>query len=266
MDSEKTILKGPCVSIGERLKAARERKNLEIGQVQKQTRIHSSAYVKSFLRKYSQYLNLDSEELAKEYSINHPERPDAGEAKVGAKDFKRDDALIKFIYVVGIALLLIASLSIAAILVRKVSSSFCAKRQTVRETSTIPSRSKTKAVKAPRRAVEAPVKTAVAAKLAASKKAQKDIEEISIPQGEKLKVVLKVKQPCLIGVKEDGELRFKRVVPKGAQESFTANDRIEIYTAKAEAMEIILNGKTLGSPGRGVIKNIEISRKGIRIR
>ena len=71
----KDIAKESLVSIGEKLKSARERKALTIDQVQKDTKIHSTVlraleegrcdeiltptYVKRFLNKYSHHLGLE---------------------------------------------------------------------------------------------------------------------------------------------------------------------------------------------------------------
>ena len=45
-----------------------------------------------------------------------------------------------------------------------------------------------------------------------------------------------------------------------------ADEVIDIYVAKAEAVELILNGKPLAVPGKGVIKDLEISRKGVKVK
>jgi len=81
-----------------------------------------------------------------------------------------------------------------------------------------------------------------------------------------LELTIKVRQAVLVQLKKDGVLIFKRVLPKGTTESFTADDNISLYIAKAEALELVLNGKSIGPPGKGVIKNLEITRKGIRIK
>ncbi|MCX5680254.1 MAG: helix-turn-helix domain-containing protein, partial [Candidatus Omnitrophica bacterium] len=76
-------------AIGEKLKSAREKKGVTIDQAQRQTHIHSTVisalesgrsdevltptYVKSFLKKYSSYLALDSNQLVKEYQALHPD-------------------------------------------------------------------------------------------------------------------------------------------------------------------------------------------------
>ena len=65
-----------AVSVGKRLREAREKKSLTIEQVQKQTKIHSTVligleegrpsdtltdtYIRSFLKKYAQFLSINS--------------------------------------------------------------------------------------------------------------------------------------------------------------------------------------------------------------
>jgi len=56
------------------------------------------------------------------------------------------------------------------------------------------------------------------------------------------------------------------VMPKDMLETFTADSRINIFVAKAESIEITVNGRSFGSPGRGVLKDLEITRSGIRVR
>ena len=41
--------------------------------------------------------------------------------------------------------------------------------------------------------------------------------------------------------------------------------KIDIYVAKGEAVELTLNGRSLGSPGRGLLRNIEITRSRVSI-
>ena len=79
-------------------------------------------------------------------------------------------------------------------------------------------------------------------------------------------MTLKVKNPVMVQLKKDGVIIFKRVLPKGIEETFSANSSINMFVARAEAVEIIINGKSLGSPGRGVIRNLEVTSNGVRAR
>jgi len=252
VENDKYASKESLASIGERLKNAREKKGLAIDQVQKQTHIYSTiltaleegrcdeiltkTYVKSFLKKYSHYLGLDSSDILKQYIRIHPEEPTKSTVNIDLIEVKRNDIFSRFIHIISFALLLIAFLSLMTFLGKKL----------------IPSSKKPKTVKTVSIAKNKPIPAVP--------------QQISIPKKVPLDVVLKVKQPVMVGIKKDGMLLFKRVMPKGSIKSLTADEKVEIYVAKAEAIEIILNNKSLGSPGRGVIKNLEITRKGIRIR
>lgn len=265
MENNRIAPEKSLIAIGEKLKTAREKKNLSIDQIQKQTHIHStilialeegrcdeilpSAYVRSFLKKYSHYLGLDPKEILGAYLKLHPEEPREAKINIDNIDTKKSDIFAKFIYVVSITLLLVAVIILTAFLWKKAAISF--KRS--RTAKAVYMKKVSPAVAIPK----------VSAKKKAAEKAE-PAPQISIPKKEPLNLILKVKQNVMVGVKKDGIVLFKRVMTKGASESFKADDRIEIYVAKAEAIELVLNGKSLGSPGRGVIKNLEITRKGIR--
>jgi cytoskeletal protein RodZ len=247
------------VAIGEKLKAAREKKNLSIEQVQKQTRIHSTVlraleegrcdeiltptYVRGFLKKYSHHLGLNSNDILKEYSSLHPEESKQN-IYLNKPEEKGSEILSKFIYVISIVLLFIVSLYLVTFLGNKAISAF--KRP----------RAKKAEITSARR-----LKPLATPKVSLTSKPQ-----ASIPKKGPFTLVLKVKQPVKIQVKKDGVVLFNRVLPKGLVESFTADDKIELYVAKAEAIELVLDGRSLGSPGKGVIKNLEVTKKGIRIK
>ncbi|MBI5143887.1 MAG: DUF4115 domain-containing protein [Candidatus Omnitrophica bacterium] len=254
MENDKGALKSSMVSIGEKLKAAREKKNLAIDQVQKQTRIYSTVlaaleegrcdeilpvtYVKSFLKKYSGYLGLDLNAILKEYAAIHPEEAKGTSLSIPSIERSYPDIFSKFIYGLSLILLLIASVSLFTFLGRRAMTVI-----------------QHKPVRPPRAVV--------------SKRPMVPVEstpQLSVPKQLPLNIVIKVKERVQLGVKKDGVLMFKRVMPKGAVESFTPKEILEIYVAKAEAIELVLNGKSLGSPGRGVIKDLEITRKGVKKR
>lgn len=267
MINEKDVsMKPSMASIGEKLKNARERKNLTIEQVQKQTRIHSTVlaaleegrcdelltytYVRSFLSKYAGYLGLDPKETVKEYASLHSEEPDFQKASESNKvDAQGLEVVSKFIYVISFVLLLVALVSLTAFLWKKVTPtvarSLKPKRALVKTVQVVPQKTKTQAL---------------------SKTAAKTPPQTAIPKKGPFKLDLKIRQKVLVEIKKDGVLIFKRSLPKGTVESLTANDKIELYVARAEAIELVLNGRSLGSPGKGIIKNLEITAKGIRIK
>ena len=77
---------------------------------------------------------------------------------------------------------------------------------------------------------------------------------------------MKVKEPVWVEVTRDNILLFKRFLQKGTVESFNADESIVLYVAKLEAVELILDGKPLDSPGSGLVKHLEITRSGARVK
>jgi len=80
--------------------------------------------------------------------------------------------------------------------------------------------------------------------------------ETLIPKNVPLKLLLKVNQTVLIKMRTDGNLLFERVLPKGTAEMFSAENAINIYTAKGEAVELILNGDPFDSDHLNVLPHV----------
>jgi len=255
-------------ALGDLLREARERKNLTLYQAQKQTCINSTVlkaleegncdsvlnptYVKSFLKKYSEFLGLDPSHIVNEYKRLHPGTETLNTLKAQASETQSRGAsqaviVIKVIiaFLIGVSLLVFAGGKIAAYI----------KKHPTQKTTV----AAVKAKKPP-----APVK---ASKKSPQKSAgtKKDADML-IPKNVPLKLLLKVNQSVMVKMKTDGNLMFERVLSKGTAEMFLAENVINIYVAKGEAVELILNGKSLGSPGRGLLKNVEITRSGVKIK
>lgn len=259
-------------AIGEKLKAAREKKSVTIDQAQRQTHIHSTVlialesgrsdevltptYVKSFLKKYSSYLGLDPEQLVKEYMSLHP-GIDIPSVNLGVdkKTFDRRSYLAGYFGIIRKVCLVLAGIFLLLVVVRLVSH--------FTKTSHKPSAGKTivRAAKTPR---------AVPAKNAQKKPTGKtqvpQISQITIPDNEPITLVMKVKADVYVGVKRDGIVLFKRLLPKGAVETFTAEGKLNVSIAKARSVELSLNGRPLGTLSKGAIKDLEITRKGIKVK
>lgn len=242
--------------IGDRLREARQKKSLTVDQVQRRTHIHapviealeegrceeslSPVYVKSYLKQYAAFLGLDAARIVEEYKATRPpqartEPRQARHAPAEPSD-EGAPAFDAFLPFVKLTALVAAVAVVVFFLGGAITSRF--------------------------KRAKAPARTAgVARKAAAPAQAR-----VSIPKNEPLKLLLKVNQPVLVKLKTDRNLLFSRVLPKGTAEEFTADKVIQIYVAKAEAIELILNGRNLGSPGRGIIEDLEITRTGLKVK
>lgn len=271
--------------IGEKLKKTRESRSLTIEQVQKQTRIHSSVlialeegrcdkmltptYVKSFLKKYSSHLGLDVKELMDEYLSAHPElrsqeSPPSTQIKADVSGRKGIDIEAVFRkarpWIAGLAVL-----SAIVLLVGGVTK-FFADRNRVRIVMA-PKSDSTKA----RNAKQANQKPAAKKSPAPAKDTAKNRvnpQKISepfrhIPDNQPLNLVIKAKRDVFIGASADGETVFKKLLRKGASETIIADLSINLYIARAESTALTINGKTINA-GKGLIKDLEITRKGAR--
>jgi transcriptional regulator with XRE-family HTH domain len=265
-------------TIGQRLREAREKKGLSVDQAQKQTRIHTAVlnaleegrcgdmltdvYVSAFLKKYSQYLGLDSHEIMKTYQIistpprrsaetaqpeseKKPDRPRATlmikpRPELKLTDIDAERSVRKF----RLGVIVILSLSVAFFAVKNIAKN-SAGRKTTRAVVTVQQ-------KKPSRPAAQEAKKPAA-------------EKVSIPANVPLKVEVAVKKRVLLKVRVDGNLRFSRVLEKGSKETFTAESSVNIYTGMAENIGIKINGEAVPIPGKGLLKDLEITRKGVKI-
>lgn len=266
------------VSVGGQLKAAREKRGLSLDQAQKQTRIYSSVllsleegrcddmltavYVKGFLKKYADFLGLDSRTLLKEYDVLHQSPRHGAEAPAQVREnagspVLRPKTSIKLRTIsssgmlrrLGFAVLIILALLLVVNTGRKM-----AKRASTARKQPASAASKTKPAQE-------------ASRKAHSVKSQPAPESaLEVPKNAPLKLELYVKKPLTVKVKVDGTLRFGRYLVKGTRESLTAKESINIYASKAENLELTLNGEALPIAAKGLVKDIEITRKGVRIK
>ena len=258
-------------TIGNRLKKARNKKNLTLDEIYEKLKIHprillaleedrgeeelSSVYIKAFLKNYSHYLGIEGDALIKELLAHRPtdERssaeypknpPEPEEPKLKPRsfsiniDFKKiTPPLVATVSIVVVLYVIFFAGSRLVSGVRKMTqnrASAAASRQEVaRETS--------------------------------SPASAKPIGGFQvIPENVDLVLELKALQELWLEVKSDGKIVFRRTLPKGSVETWEAGKSIELWLGKAEAAELVLNGQALKSPGRGVMKGIKLTRKGMK--
>ena len=275
MENNKRESRQSAVSIGQRLREAREKKSLAIEQIQKTTKIHSSVlialeegraseiltdtYVRSFLKKYAQVLDLPANELLKEYFPPHAEP--AGIKEILSEQTMPKETLLppKALYFTGILVAIFAALLILIFIGGRIVAAlknvkFAGPRKAVATAPTM----KNKTAKAAKTAKQAQKRRSPAN----ARTEPKDL----VPRQTPLSLVIKVKEPVLVNLKRDGVLIFERVMSRGVVETVTANDNMELEISRADALELALNGNQIILPPRKSMFDLIITRKGVRIK
>ncbi len=239
-------------SIGDKLREAREKKKLLWQRVHKDTKIHprilkaleedktddslSPVYMRGFLKKYCEYLGLDHRELLEEYESLHPQIPQS--VLILEKD-KKWKLKLQHLYSLGKILLVIIATILFISYLRFLTHSFS------RDSSRLTSRDTKVVRKAP--------------------KATPSVSSMLVPKNKPLILTIRAKRDSWMQVKSDGKVIFENVLSRGKEEKWTAKEKIELWVGNAEGLELVLNGNIIGSPGEGVIKNILITRQGMKV-
>lgn len=262
-------------SIGETLKTAREKRALTLDQAQKQTHIHqtvlaaleegrcdellTSTYVKSFLKKYTAYLGLETKEILDEYRKLHPEPAIYSPTKSTGEE--KTPGFFRYLNIAKPVAVLLGATLLIFILGNAVAN------YVRRHKAAAPAALSRPAISQAKKEVKTNISRS-SKKSPAAVLAQGDVMLFKEPisKSSPINLTMKVKQQVLVQFKKDGAILYKRFLPKGSTETLQADDVINIYIAKAEAVEISVNNKRLKIDMKGAIKDLEITRKGVRVK
>lgn len=237
-------------TLGQRLKKAREEKGITIEQAHSQTKIQqhtlismeedkfkdiaASVYVKGFLKKYAQFLGLDGEGLVREYEQLYPSSKEV-KMTVESEQLLKEAGKRSF----PVSLTAVISGAVLIILLAIIIS------------WTLTHRKKTPTEVAAKKSQ----KTAIV---------QKEAVDLLVPKTEPLRLIISTKDDVWIQAKCDGKVMFQNILPKGGMKKLMANDDFELWFGKADVVSLSLNGHMLGSPGRGIVKGVKVTREGIK--
>lgn len=269
------------------LKEARKNKNVTIEDVYKATKIHPKIlraleegasldlgyiYVKSYIKTYAKYLGINQQELEKYF---HPVEPKEKKANFTIPYGVEGDKFpslpargilaklrLKFnsykkIIIISVILFVVLGVLIYAVIKNARLSTKTVKSKPVIGLSAMPKA----------RYIES-AKAAPAAKAPAKEKEIK-IEEKSFPKIEDyLRLAILAEEDTWMQIKADGNVIFKRVLKKGASETWQAKDSFELWLANAGTIKLELNGKVLSPIGRRgqLLKSVLITKDGLTIK
>jgi len=232
--------------IGEILKETRQKKSLTVEASYKATRIQPSVieslergnadgilsriYVLSFVKKYAFFLDLDGDALAAEYKKFYTDK----EKQVLTLNEEPRPMSVEtqkwmiFAVFAGLALLFVFFILALGMRLRSTKS--------------------------------APV-----ARASAPPVAPKTVPLFPIPEKKPIKLTLESTDEVWMKVKKDGKDAFVGILRKNRKENWSAKNKIELWVGRAEALKFTINGRPVGKIGKGSIKNIIISRRGLKV-
>ena len=246
-------------SIGKMLRKAREKKGLSLEEVSSQTRIHhnvlrdledgnfqllpSPTYVKGFLKRYAEYLGLQSGPLINQYLSTHPREPEQILVLRGKKIPRL--RLGKFV-IAGTLVLILAIILI---------SGFFAVRALLSRKSARPAQAPEQMVSSAKTG-SAGVKKSISAPVVSVKK-------VSGP----LRLEVFAEKDAWLEVRCNGKLLFQGVLSKGSREIWQGEDKIRLRIGNAGAFRLNLNGNSLGKLGKEgeILKEVVLTKEGMEI-
>lgn len=262
------------MSIGKKLREARTRKKITLDEAYECTRIHpdvlkaleqeeyekilNPTYIRSFLKGYASYLGLDADKIIEEYNKLKPQKVKYQRPQPPLEKSVKSDIIRQLLeWLSGNAKLIIKWVIILIIGIVALKGVFIFTRYIKQRQ--IAKRSQTEQLKS-RPATKTTAK-------ADSKKPQ--VQETSskaivISKGEALILALDATEDVWLRLKVDEKIIFENIMKKGTSESWKAENNFTIWTGKAQALQLTLNGNYLGPAGKGVVRDLVIDRKGIK--
>jgi cytoskeletal protein RodZ len=271
-------------SIGSVLKEARTKKTLSLDEVHAKIKIHprvlqlleedkfeklpSPLFVKSFLKSYAEFLEVDPDELVSIYEKEKKEDPEQ------LLYIKPADPAMRTGYrppqvIAGVCV----AFFLAFILLGQPSKLFQSKLGKATKVTSEKSK-KTPAVKTRDETPRKETKETKEMAQEPGKKAGDDLQWLNraslgnfpkIDRKTPLSLEIKALEAVWVHVTSDGHVVFQGILKKGSSETWGAKNTIEIWTGNATNMLLNLNKSSLGSPGKGVAKRMLIAHDGVRM-
>ena len=265
-------------SIGAVLKEARTKKSISLEEVHSKIKIHprvlqlleedkfeklpSPLFVKSFLKSYAEFLEVNPDALVDTYEKEKKKDPEQilfiklADPAVG-QGFR---PFWVFAGIGGALLLLFVMLGEPSKLAKSWTSKKPKKISAVKVREEVP-RESSVLVKEGAAAASAPAR--VAGDESLNSAALKNFPRLN--KKTPLTLEIKALDAVWVHVTSDGSIVFQGVLKKDSFQQWIASQSIEIWTGNASNMALTLNKYSLGSPGKGVVKKMIISHEGVRI-
>lgn len=246
--------------LGKIFSEAREKLGLSIEEVCKKSRIHPNivkdiesgvfdrigkTYLKSFLKKYSSFLKVDTDNIMREYESISSKVPlrefDLNQEQRGQKDeillaFGGERLQMIFVGVLSVVLLVLVIVLIGVV------------------------KSKWSSVRKEREVVFVQEKKPIAA-LPLKKTPLPE----TAPKTDSFTLTLKARGRAWVQINQGETRLFSGILESGDSRTWKSEGTLTVWSGKADMLDFILNGRNIGEVAAGVVKNINVSSQGIKI-
>jgi len=212
----------------------------------------SKPYLKGFLKKYSTFLGLDAEDVLKKYeevSLKVPSREfNLGEDRKKQKDVFFDNRVkrnLKVLFIAGSSVIFVILFFMLLGAIRKSLT-----RLPSRENAASISVKKKPAVRKKSKKVKKPV----AAASTTHKKASAPVV-----------LTLKARDDVWVKITDGEKMLFAGIIGKGGARTWKADGPLKVWTGKGESLDFTVNTRKIGVVAAGVVKNISVSSRGVKV-
>jgi len=89
--------------------------------------------------------------------------------------------------------------------------------------------------------------------------------DFKIPRNKPIEVSLQSSDDVWMKAVKDGTVVFEGTLKKNKRITWSAENNIKLWVGRAEALTLTLNGRSVGKLGYGTIKDIQITREGLKV-
>lgn len=261
--------------IGKILNKARVAKGLSIEDAHRDTKIHpnilkdiengifdrlNSLYVKSFLKKYSSYLGLNTEDILKQYQSLFTETLDKEfTPEIEDKEEKENlpkrsiSSKLQTVLVVFLSLILLA---LVVVLIGRFKNIITSSRQFVPRTEEVVLKTQQKVAK---EHVKNGHKTGTVREVVKNTQTSQSAAKSAV------ELTLRASGEVWVQVSQPGKVLFSGFLNSGDSKTFKSDVPLTVWTGKAENLDFSFNTRKLGKITKGVVRDIQVSTKGVRV-
>ncbi|MDP8215890.1 MAG: DUF4115 domain-containing protein [Candidatus Kaelpia imicola] len=243
-------------NIGIKLKKARQKLGYEYDFITQRAKIHpkvlqvlededfgyfkSTLYLRSFLGKYARFLGLDEDQILSELDMLPPELKarEQGYLKPGSMPGK----FVLIFKTAILSLFIVSSIYFIFLGVKKTLAIFIDHDGSDLKIEDV---------------VNVGIRNdgIIEAEDIAAKKSAKEVIT--------LQLTIKASEDCWIQLRADNKKIFDGILKTNQSEIWNAEGEFELWVGEASRLSFILNGRSIGPIGRGIIKGIKITSDGI---